>query len=258
MKRMRRPAGDRRLSPGPGARRLFRRLLALAAALLVIACGVLGWLVFFTGLFKVQKVNVTGNSRLSAEYVRQLSLVDSYKNMITLPVESIARNLEQDPWISEARIERHLPGTVNIEVVERAPMVMLDYGGTGFIADRTGYIISGSTLDQYPELPRVFCGEVPPPKISDRPADARVRDCLKVVASMPAQTRGILLLGNPFDGRGQVFQTRLGFNIIFGDASDLAKKNDVLTAITTDVRNNGRRIAYVDVRVPDSPVIAPI
>lgn len=258
MKRMRRPAGERRINPGPGLRRLVRRLLVLALALAVAGVGTLAWLVFATDTFRVREVLVRGNVRLSPAYVRQLSLVDSYRSIVTLPVGNIARNLERDPWIRKAKIGRRLPGTVEIEVVERVPMVMLDYGGTGFIADETGYIISAGALDQHPELPRVFCGEVPPPSISERPEEPLVVDCLEVIASMSQETRSILLLGNPFDGRGQVFQTRLGFNIVYGDASGLAKKNEVLEAITTDVRDNGRRVSYIDVRLPDSPVIAPL
>lgn len=258
MKRLRRPAGERRLNPGPGTRRLARGLIVLALVVVTLAAGSLAWLAFFTDTFKVREIRVTGNNHLAPAHIRQLSLVDSYGSIITLPVDNIARNLERDPWISKARIRRRLPGTVEIEVVERAPMVMLDYGGTGFVADSTGYLIEASGLDRFPELPRVFCGDVPPPSISDRPKEPEVRECLEVVASMPPDMRSTLLLGNPFDGRGQVFKTRLGFDIVYGRAADLSEKNEVLEAITTDVRENVRSISYVDVRVPDSPVIAPL
>lgn len=258
MKRLRRPAGEARLRPGAGTRRLARRLLLAIAVLFILAAGVVGGLVFFSDTFDINDVRVKGNSRLDAGYIRQLSLVDSYGSLLTLPVDNVARNLEQDPWIREARIGRRLPGTVDMVIVERVPMAMLDYGGTGFLVDDTGYLICASRPDESPELPRVHCGDLPPPRISGRPSHAGVRDCLKVIASMAPETRDVLLLANPFDERGQVFQTRLGFNIVYGRASDLPKKNEALQVVTTDVKNNGRKISYIDVRVPDSPVIAPL
>jgi len=80
---------------------------------------------------------------------------------------------------------------------------------------------------------------------------------LEIMGSMPAGLKGSVVLANPFDGRGQVFASKDGFNIVYGHASDLAKKNEVLQAIVTDISNTGRKIAYVDVSVPDAPVIKP-
>jgi len=78
------------------------------------------------------------------------------------------------------------------------------------------------------------------------------------IREWPPEMRAALLMGNPFDGRGQVFVARAGYNVVYGRASGMKQKNEVLQAVATDVGNNKRRIAYIDVRVPDSPVIKPL
>lgn len=256
MKRLKRPADARRRA-GPGARRMAARLLMIGALLVVVAGGLLIWLAFFTDVCAVRNVLVTGNKNLTPEYVHQLSGVDSYENLITLPVRKLSRNLERNPWIKEARIGRHLLHTVTIRVMEREPMAMLDTGGAGFLLDDSGFVITGITIDQFPQLPRIYGGEVAPPRISEQVRDPRVAGCVKVIRSMPRSLRSILQLGNPFDGRGQVFVSRIGFNIVYGAATDLALKNEILEAIVTDIRNNNRSIAYIDVRVANAPVIMP-
>ena len=256
MKRLKRPA-DARGRAGPGARRMAARLLIIGALLVVVAGGLLIWLAFFTDACAVRNVLVAGNKNLTTEYVHQLSGVDSYENLITLPVRKLSRNLERNPWIKEARIGRRLLHTVTIRVLERQPMAMLDTGGAGFLLDESGFVITGIPTDQFPQLPRVYGAEVSPPRISERVRDSRVAGCVKVIESMSPGLRSIVLLVNPFDGRGHVFISRMGFNIIYGQATDLALKNEILEAIVTDVRNNNRSVAYIDVRVTDAPVIMP-
>jgi cell division protein FtsQ len=257
LKKLKRPADRRRPEPQPEKRRKTARVLAAVLVLALVAVGLLAWLAFYTNVCAIERVRVTGNRNLTSEQVRQLSGVGAYKNLMTLPVGRLAANLERDPWIKSARVSRHLLHTVNIAIEERPPLAMLDYSGAGFLVDAAGIVIAPAAEDSYASLPRVYCAELAPPKPGDKIKDKAVMGSLEIMGSMPAGLKGSVVLANPFDGRGQVFASKDGFNIVYGDASDLAKKNEVLQAIVTDISNTGRKIAYVDVSVPDAPVIKP-
>ena len=245
------------MTPGTGTRNLFKRIAVALAVLVLVAVGLTTWLAFFTDTCEIRNVLITGNRKLAVDYVRQLSGVDSYRNLLTLPVGRVARNLELEPWVKEARVGRRLLNTVTIDVIERSPMALLDTGGSWFLLDGTGFVIAGVSADQFPGLPRIHGGDTPPPRIAERITDKEIADCVTVMSSMPAGLRKTLTLGNPFDGRGQVFATSMGFNIIYGEAMELREKNEVLEAIISEVHKNNRSIAYVDVRVPGSPVTKP-
>jgi len=236
---------------------LRRGLWALAFLVLAAACGVT-FLVFFTGVFKIKEVNFKGNVNVSTDRLKQASGLEAYSNLVTLPVGRIARDLEANPWVADARVQRHLPHTVNIQIVERAPVAMLDYTTSAYLIGSDGLVIEKLAPDQHPELPRVYGGKTTQPTVGSHVTDKKLAECIDVLASMPAAVRDMLLLGNPFDGRGQVFVARSGFNVIYGHTGSTRKKNEVLEAIITEVNNNKRKIAYVDVRVPDSPVIKPL
>jgi cell division protein FtsQ len=232
---------------------LWILLGAVAAGCVLVAC-----LALFTGVCRIQTVNFTGNKALGAEYLRQLSGVDNYKNLVTLPVGRIAKNLQENAWIERAGIQRHLLHTVNIKIDERVPVAMLDYSGIGYLVAGDGTVIAKVPLEQSPELPRVHAASSKVPTTGSVVPDKKVLECVRVIASQPESTRKLLALGNPFDGRGQVFITRLGFQVLYGNYVETKQKNDVLQAILMDVANNKRRIAYIDLRVPDSPVIKPL
>lgn len=255
---MQKPAGAAgRVEVRPDLGRLSKRLALVLLLLAVVAGGLVVWLAYFTNACAIQKVTVTGNKNLTPDYIRQVSGASYYKNLVTVPVGKLEKNLERDPWISDARIGRHLMHTLNIDVKERQPVALLDFGGACFLVDGSGYVITSISADKFPQLPRVYGGDAPPPRVGERVTDARTAECIKVISGMPQEIRDMIQLGNPFDGRGQVFVSRLGYNIVYGKASELSKKNEILQAIALDVRNNKRKIAYIDVRVPDSPVIMP-
>jgi cell division septal protein FtsQ len=116
-------------------------------------------------------------------------------------------------------------------------------------------VIVGASLEDFKNLPRVYAGNMGKPKVGSVVGNPKVLECIKVISAMPDSVRNILLLANPFDGRGYVFNTRPGFQVVYGPATAQKEKNSVLQAIVADVSNNSRNAAYVDVRVPDEPVI---
>lgn len=257
MKKLKRPAGRRRPKVHPETRQRIIRALTAVLVLAIVAAGLLVWLAFYTNVCAIERVQVTGNKNITPQYVRQISGVAAYKNLMTLPVGRLVANLERDPWIKKAKVGRHLLHTVSIEIEERPPLAVLDYGGADFLVDGTGYVIASAAADQYASLPRVYCAELPPPKLGEKIKDKAVLGSLDIMGSMSAGLRGSLVLANPFDGRGQVFASKGGFNIVYGDTSGRAKKNEVLQAILIDISNTARKITYVDVSVPDAPVIKP-
>ena len=73
-------------------------------------------------------------------------------------------------------------------------------------------------------------------------------------------TAQVTVIGCPASavaGAETLSSARSGYNVVYGSASKMKQKNEVLQAVATDVNNNKRKIAYIDVRVPDSPVIKP-
>jgi cell division protein FtsQ len=258
LKRLKRISAEGRKLKMPRWRPRSKTVLWVALGVVVLGCGLVVSLALFTGVCQIKAVNFTGNKSLGADYLRQLSGVNNYKNIVTLPVGRIAKNLEENAWVKNARIQRHLLHTVNIKIEERSPVAMLDYSGIGYLVAGDGTVIARAPVEQAPGLPTVHAAGSKVPTTGAVVPDKKVLECVRVIASQPEDTRKLLALGNPFDGRGQVFITRLGFQVIYGHDVESAQKNDVLRAIMIDVANNKRKIAYIDLRVADSPVIKPL
>jgi cell division protein FtsQ len=248
---------QKRLRRHPETRSTFLKILVLVSLILLAAGATVFALAFYTDICSIKNVVVKGSKNLDASYVRRESGVDSYKNLITLPVGKIETNLKQDPWIENVKISRKLLHTVTIEIRERQPIGVIDFDGAGFLVDGYGWVIKKVDPAEYKSIARIHGGDTSVPDVGCEVRNGKIRECTTTMRKMPVELRESITLANPFDAMGLVFVCRLGFKIIYGPAADTAKKNEVMEAIMLDIKSNHRRVAYLDLRVPDSPVVKP-
>jgi cell division protein FtsQ len=62
------------------------------------------------------------------------------------------------PWVRTAVIERRLPGTLYVHLVERKPLAIWQHGGKQELIDRDGAVILVKDLDRFAKLP-IIVGE---------------------------------------------------------------------------------------------------
>ena len=63
--------------------------------------------------------------------------------------------LETLPWVRSAVVERRLPDTLYVRLVERKPLALWQHGGKLDLIDREGAVIPVARLDRFAKLPMV-------------------------------------------------------------------------------------------------------
>src|SRR5271165_995358 len=63
--------------------------------------------------------------------------------------------LETLPWVRSAVVERRLPDTLYVRLVERKPLALWQHGGKLELVDREGGVIPVARLDRFAKLPMV-------------------------------------------------------------------------------------------------------
>jgi len=89
----------------------------------------------------INRITVTGNSRLSKGEV--VALLDGIRgaNMLTIDLDEWRRKLLSSPWVADAAMRRVLPGTVAVAISERQPMGIGRINGELYLIDDRGGII---------------------------------------------------------------------------------------------------------------------
>lgn len=249
----------RRLKRHPESRNRPLRLVLSIGILAVLVGMLVLCLLLFTGICSIEEIEISGNSLLSEDEVLAACGVEVGGNLFTLSTSGIKERLEKSPWIKEAQVDKDYFNTVSIKVTERMPLAMINRDGRGYLVDSEGYVITEAPLEEYPDVVHIHGGDLErPPEVERLVVDDGLSYCVEALNSMPEDIRTRMAIANPFDERGQVFVMRSGTTVMYGCSGEHEKKNEILFAVLTDIEDNGRVVEYVDVRVPDSPVIKPI
>lgn len=103
----------------------------------------------------VEEVIIEGRVETNAGDV--LTALNVARGMPILAVDPRAarERLERIPWVREAAVERRMPGTVQVRLVERVPMALWQHDGRFMLIDRHGALIETRDVGRFNQLPHI-------------------------------------------------------------------------------------------------------
>lgn len=234
--------------------RTRRRRLLMGATVIVVFAAAL-WLVFWSPLLRVREVVVLGSDRVGGTEVAEVAGLDSSDNLLLVSPGAVEDRVGELPWVKHARVNRKLPGTVRVKIVERKPAVVLSLQGDRWTLDRFGNVLEeGEATDG---LPVLAAASVTRPEPGTRLQTTEVRSALEAWRSLAKKVRArVVAVLAPTPERITLSLTD-GTQVRFGAAENLDAKNEVLSVLLAQIAAEDRSVAYIDVRVPSSPALAP-
>lgn len=235
------------------ARSKRRRVLAGMGA--VVATGAIGWVALASPLLAVDEVKVVGARHTTSAEVAAAAGLGSEDNLLLMSTEDVEAKTESLPWVKTAEVDRMLPGTVRVRITERVPAMVVSLGAAQWTIDARGYVLdSGAVSSTLPVLGGAETGDIEP---GVRLVTPEIQDALKAFRSMSKKLRTeiVAVIAPSFERIS--FSLADGTLIRFGAAERLAAKNQVLDALLSKLAQQKKSVAYIDVRVPTSPAVAP-
>jgi cell division protein FtsQ len=227
---------------------LAGRVLAAVAAVLLFTGAT--WTTTRSAVLDVDHIEVSGGTVVTpAEAVAGAGLRLG-QPMVSVDTGQAEQRLRNLPWIDTALVERAFPNRVRIQVTERVPTAAAARPDGGWaVLDKTGRVLA-VRADRAPDLPEVTgAGPAPDPGGSMVPA----RPALDVVAALPEPTRRSVTRAT-LDGDAVTLHTGAR-EIRIGPPTQLAAKMAALSVLLERV--GSRSVAFLDVRVPQAPVVGP-
>ena len=253
-------SGEQKLPKRLRAGRRLRRRLALAGgAALVLAglgsgvwlvrSGVVGVAVAAVGTrlaagaselgFAVDNVSVVGRERTSRQAILDALDVQRGAPILSFDLAAAKARLESLAWVGSAEIERRLPDTIFVHIVERQPLAYWQRQGKLVLIDREGKVVPVDRLDAFGPLV-VLVGDDAPK------TGAALLDMLATEPELAPHVAAAVRVG------GRRWNLRLDNNI---DVALPERDPEVawhrLAGLARDDRLLERDIAAVDLRLPD-------
>ena len=256
------PAGGRRPQrrwwlPSPRARRVTAVLLVICALtstaawawwqghLTAVALRAGEQMVAFSasmGLV-VREVYLAGRRNAPRQQIRAVLGIDDGQAMLAFDPHAAKRRLEEISWIRTAIVERKLPDTLYIRIVERQPFALWQNKGSFHLIDRDGVVIASTDFDRFKHLPLLVGSDAP------RQASELI-DLLVAEPTLARRVQALVRVG------GRRWDVRLlGGLIVKLPEEDPAGAWARLAALDLEHGILSRDILVVDLRIADRLIV---
>lgn len=202
--------------------------------------------------FELKYINIRSDGRLLPEQLREYAGLETGTNLFAVDFGRLHRILEEVPLVESVSIERKLPDTLNISVIERVALAQIRWNPRAlpFLVDRYGVILPMTRSGQ--SLPLIMGLKLESMRPGDRVDPPGVIECLDILSSSEQLGLGAQVTFNSLDIRYPDFIT----TVINGNITvrfpqyGASKKLPRLVSVLQIAKEQGRRLKTIDL-VPD-------
>ena len=195
--------------------------------------------------FKVNDIFVTGRERIpAADLIAHLDIRQNAP-IFSVDIAQAQQSLSEIPWIQSVSVTRRLPGTIYIDIKERAPAALWQYQKKLSVIDRTGRVLTSKDLQNYKDLPLVV-GESAPESV------AEILQYLHAEPEIAKTIESATRVG----GRRWDLKLKNGLTVKLPER----ETEFALRKLVSQQKKHGifeKNIATIDLRVPDQMVVEP-
>jgi len=230
------------------------------------AIGVFGTLVGAMGLeaffkdprYQINEISVYNQNLFSKQEILQMSGLSTGMYWFDFSVSRAAREIEKNPNVKRAQVERVLPNKVLLKVVERRPVALLRGRRQDFLIDEEGVVLPMRNKVAA-SLPVINGAKVSQDQVGQKIDKEQMRNALSFLS---ASLETDLPLGmeihqiNVSHPSTLVARTQNGLKIFLGEG-DYEKNISRLLRVTDHLERNGKWAESIDLRFKDV-VVRPI
>ena len=99
--------------------------------------------------FKIKNVLISGTHNLSQDYLRNIINTQNHINILNVNLNTIYNKIIQNSWVEETYVERILPDTIKIKVLEKKPIAIWQNHKGNKLITLNGDVISHANVNKF-------------------------------------------------------------------------------------------------------------
>ena len=109
--------------------------------------------------FKIKNVLISGTHNLSQDYLRNIINTQNHINILNVNLNTIYNKIIQNSWVEETYVERILPDTIKIKVLEKKPIAIWQNHKGNKLITINGDVISHANVNKFKNSFPIIKGE---------------------------------------------------------------------------------------------------
>lgn len=209
-------------------------------------------------LFRLESVQVSGNRTLSTPEVLEAAGLRPGASLLGLDLGVVRARLKSHPWVREVNLRRLLPATLLVEVVERAPLVVVR-ADRDYLVDGEGVVVASLEPGSPARLPLLVGVEVAGGGLTAR-GDGDLRAGLTLLAAIRATGFPALEAVSHLDltdPDNAVIVPVTGRPLVYAGRDDYAARLRRWKLVAPDMAQRWPEFEYVDLRAEGQVVAKP-
>lgn len=210
-----------------------------------------------TSVFAVRTIEVRGGTPALRDEVRAALAGEQGESLLAVNASTVGRRVSALPGVLGFTFDRAFPHTLRVVVEREVPVLVVRRvpGSDAFLVAASGKVIRFLPNARRSGLPRIWVKRSTPLTVG-APLPGRLGDAATTVslvrgARLPRRVRSVRVGDDEL-----AIQLGGGFEIRLGDVGDLRLKLAIARRILAQTGPDLRRPGYIDVSVPERPVVA--
>ena len=138
----------------------YIKYLKIAGLLLLVAAlGAASYVTLQLGMFTVQEIHISGNSKIQNKEILKRSGLRINESSIFFFETNVEDRILQNPWVKSVSVTKEFPKKVNIDIEEESPYCLIvDENGKAFYLSKAGKRLGPANFNEGLDFP-VLIGE---------------------------------------------------------------------------------------------------
>jgi cell division protein FtsQ len=212
-------------------------------------------------VWRLSDVQVEGTKYFPVEKIISVAAIPANENIFQIDTDEIHKKLSAIVQFREVRVNRRLPGTILIRIKERAPFAVVLIDNIPSLIDEDGYILARKSLatsiysadiEGLPAIRGIKGSMLEKGKRLGETDRAFIKDSLNLLKRFLNTNSIQVEVGDRSDITIYIEDI---IKVRIGSAEDIDRKVKVLSVLLDHSKDKLDKLKYIDVRLPDEPVI---
>jgi cell division protein FtsQ len=195
---------------------------------------------------RVREIVIEGRANTPEPLLRAAIGASKGDAILGFSVEQARARIVQLAWIEHATVERRLPDTLVIQLVERRPFAIWQYQGKFVLVDRAGQVVANQDVAEFRALPLIVGLGAPA-------AAAPLLDALTARPALGARVTAAVRVAE----RRWNLRMKNGTDVLLPEGAEAAAL-EKLEKLQNDQALLDRPLAVIDMRLADKLVLRPM